>query len=83
MPAISAADARRNLSRLIQQVTEHHSPVEIVSKGGSAILISKDDYDAEIETAYLLRNVTGRNRLLAAMTRARSSEFTTHELLES
>lgn len=44
------------------------------------MLISKDDYDAITETAYLLRNTKGASRLLAAMERARRGDFETHEL---
>ena len=83
MSAITATEARRNLFRLIQQVNEDHAPVEVVSKHGNAIIISKDDYDAITETAYLLRNAKGATRLLAALDRARRSEFEPHELHEA
>ena len=83
MSAITATDARRNLFGLIQQVNDDHTPVEVVSKHGNAVLISKDDYDAITETAYLLRNTKGAERLLAALERARRGEFETHELLEA
>lgn len=82
MSAITATDARRNLFGLIQQVNDDHAPVEVVSKRGNAVIISKDDYDAITETAYLLRNTKGAERLLAALERARRGEFETHELNE-
>jgi antitoxin YefM len=82
MSAITATDARRNLFGLIQQVNDDHVPVEVVSKRGNAVLISKDDYDAIVETAYLLRNAAGAERLLAALERAKRGEFETHGLLE-
>ncbi|MFS4505156.1 type II toxin-antitoxin system Phd/YefM family antitoxin [Clavibacter sp. Sh2141] len=82
MSAITASDARRNLFGLIQQVNDDHSPVEVVSKHGNAVLISKDDFDAITETAYLLRNAKGAQRLLGALERARRGEFETHELIE-
>ncbi len=83
MSAITATDARKNLFGLIQQVNDDHSPVEVVSKHGNAVLISKDDYDAIVETAYLLRNAKGAERLLAALDRARRGEFESRELLEA
>ena len=83
MSAITATDARRNLFGLIQQVNHDHSAVEVVSKHGNAVLISKDDYDAIIETAYLLRNAKGAERLLASLERARRGEFEAHELHEA
>ncbi|WP_435080555.1 type II toxin-antitoxin system Phd/YefM family antitoxin [Clavibacter michiganensis] len=82
MSAITASDARRNLFGLIQQVNDDHSPVEVVSKHGNAVLISKDDFDAMTETAYLLRNAKGAQRLLGALERARRGEFETRELIE-
>lgn len=81
MSAITASDARRNLFGLIQQVNEDHASVEVVSKHGNAVLLSKSDYDALTETAYLLRNAKGAQRLLAALERARRGEFEAHELL--
>lgn len=80
MAAITATDARKNLFGLIQQVNADHTPVEVVSRHGNAVLISKDDYDAITETAYLLRHTKGANRLLAALERARRGEFETHQL---
>lgn len=82
MPAITATDARRNLFGLIQQVNDDHVPDEVVSKRGNAVLISKDDYDAIVETASLLRNAAGAERLLAALECAKRGEFEMHGLLE-
>jgi len=81
--AISASEARRNLFGLIERVNADHVPVEVVSKHGNAVLIAKDDYDAMVETAYLLRNAKGAQRLLASLERAQRGEFAAHELLEA
>ena len=83
MTAISASEARRNLFGLIARVNADHVPVEVVSKHGNAVLIAKDDYDAMVETAYLLRNAKGAQRLLASLERAQRGEFAAHELLEA
>ncbi len=83
MTAISASEARRNLFGLIERVNADHVPVEVVSKHGNAVLIAKDDYDAMVETAYLLRNAKGAQRLLASLERAQRGEFAAHELLEA
>ncbi|CAN5415415.1 type II toxin-antitoxin system prevent-host-death family antitoxin [soil metagenome] len=82
MSAITATDARKNLFGLIQQVNDDHAPVEVVSKHGNAVIMSKDDYDAMAETAYLLRNPRGAKRLLAALERAKRGEVEYHDLLE-
>jgi antitoxin YefM len=82
MSAITATDARKNLFGLIQQVNDDHAPVEVVSKHGNAVIMSKDDYDAITETAYLLRNPGGARRLLAALERARRGEVEHHDLVK-
>ena len=46
---------------------------------GNAVLMSKDDDDALTETAYLLRNPVGAERLLSAIERARRGETEQHE----
>lgn len=81
MTAITATDARKNLFGLIKQVNDDHSAVEVVSKNGNAVIMSKEDYDSITETAYLLRNAKGAERLLASLDRAKRGEFETHELL--
>ena len=53
--SITASEARKNLFPLIQKVNDDREPVEITSKGGNAILMSRADYDALNETALLLR----------------------------
>lgn len=82
MSAISATEARKSLFGLIQRVNEDHSPIEVVSRRGNAVLMSKDDYDALTETAYLLRNPVGAERLLTAIERARRGESEQHELTD-
>lgn len=75
MAAISATEARKTLFGIIQQVNDDHSAVEVVSKHGNAVILSKADYDAMTETAYLLRYPANAERLLAAIERARRGEF--------
>lgn len=65
--AITASEARKNLFPLIQQVNDDRAPVEITSKGGNAVLMSVEDYEAWVETAYLFRSPANARRLLDAM----------------
>lgn len=83
MTAITATDARKGLFGLIQQVNQDHTAVEVVSKHGNAVLMSKDDYDALTETAYLLRNAANAERLLESIGRARRGEFQQHDLADA
>lgn len=55
----------------------------MVSKHGNAVIMSKDDYDALTETAYLLRNAANAERPLEAIERARRGEFEQHDLLDA
>ena len=50
-----ASEARKNLFPLIAQVNDDRQPVEITSKNGDAVLMSREDYEALTETAWLLR----------------------------
>lgn len=45
--------------------------------------LSKDDYDALTETAYLLRNPANAERLLGSAERARRGDFEQHDLLDA
>ncbi len=83
MSAITATEARKSLFGLIQQVNDDHSAVEVVSRHGNAVILSKDDYDAMTETAYLLRNPANAERLLAAIGRARRGEVEQHDLFDA
>lgn len=83
MTAITATDARKTLFGLIQQVNDDHTAVEVVSRHGNVVIMSKDDYDAMTETAYLLRNPANAERLLGSIERARRGEFEKHDLSEA
>lgn len=83
MAAITATDARKSLFGIIQEVNDDHTAVEVVSRHGNAVIMSKDDYDAMTETAYLLRNPANAERLLEAIDRARRGEFEQHDLLDA
>ena len=83
MSAITATEARKGLFGLIQKVNEDHTAVEVVSRHGNVVILSKDDYDAMTETAYLLRNPANAERLVASIERARRGEFNEHDLLDA
>lgn len=81
MNAITRTEARKRLFPLVEQVVADHTPVEIVSSGGNAILMSKEDFDSMFETAYLLRNPANATHLLTSLSQARHGEVSTRELL--
>lgn len=53
MPTITATEARKNLYRLLDEVSESHEPIQITGKRSNAILISEDDWRAVQETLHL------------------------------
>ena len=79
--AMTASEARKNLFPLIEQVNNDRRPVEITSKRGDAVLMSRADYDALEETAYLLRSPANARRLLESLEQARRGERQQHDLL--
>ena len=77
---VTVTEARRNLFPLIQQVTEDHAPVEITSRHGDAVLISREEYDALEETAHLLRVPANAEHLLESLRQARAGQREDHDL---
>jgi antitoxin YefM len=78
--AISASEARKTLLPLIERVNEDHIPVEIVSKRGNAVLVSKDDWDSIMETNYLLRTPANARRLLESIEQWRTGRVTARDV---
>ncbi|HEY0167317.1 MAG TPA: type II toxin-antitoxin system prevent-host-death family antitoxin [Jatrophihabitans sp.] len=68
--SITASEARKNLFPLIEQVNDDRTPVEITSRRGDAVLMSRADYDALEETAHLLRSPANARRLLESLQQA-------------
>jgi antitoxin YefM len=78
--AITASEARKNLFPLIEQVNDDRQPIEITSKRGDAVLLSRADYDALTETAWLLRAPANARRLLESLAQAQAGQRSAHEL---
>lgn len=54
MDTINVTNARKNLYKLLEKITESHEPVQITGKNGSAVLIAEEDWKSVQETLYLL-----------------------------
>lgn len=78
--SITASEARKNLFPLIEKVNDDRTPIEITSRRGDAVLLSRADYDALEETAHLLRAPANAKRLLESLHQAQSGQRETHEL---
>ena len=53
MGTMNVTNARKNLYRLIDEVSETHTPITITGKERSAVLVSEEDWNAIQETLYL------------------------------
>lgn len=82
MMAMSASEARKRLFPLIEQVNDDQEPVEIVSKAGTAYLVSADQWRSLMETAHLLRSPVNAERLLRSIADAEASRTEVQELLD-
>ncbi|MGH3764233.1 MAG: type II toxin-antitoxin system Phd/YefM family antitoxin [Pseudonocardiaceae bacterium] len=80
--AITASEARRSLFPLIEQVNNDHIAIEITSKKGNAVLLSREDYDAMQETAFLLRSPANAAWLMQSIAQARLGQVSEHALDE-
>ena len=80
--SITASDARKRLFPLIQEVNDDATAVEIVSKSGSAVLISKHEYDSLRETEYLLRSPENARRLLRSLEHAKKGSVRERKLVD-
>jgi antitoxin YefM len=79
--AITASEARKNLFPLIEQVNNDRTPVEITSRRGDAVLLSRADYDALEATAHLLRVPANAKRLVESLQQALAGQRDEHELV--
>ncbi len=77
---VTASEARKNLFPLIEQVNDDREAVEITSRRGDAVLVSRADWDALNETAMLLRAPANARWLLDSLAQARSGERHEHDL---
>ena len=69
---VTASEARKNLFPLLERVNEDRQPIEITSRRGDAVLVSRADWEALNETAMLLRVPANAQRLLSSLAEARA-----------
>lgn len=77
---ITASEARKNLFPLIERVNDDRTPVEITSRRGDAVLLSRADFEALEETAHLLRSPANALRLLESLAQAQRGQRKEHPL---
>ncbi|RBY75735.1 type II toxin-antitoxin system prevent-host-death family antitoxin [Geodermatophilus sp. TF02-6] len=80
--SVTASEARQRLFPLIEQVNADQAAVEIVSKKGTAFLVSADEYRSLQETVYLLQSPANARRLRESLAEAADGRAEEHELAE-
>jgi antitoxin YefM len=80
--SVTASEARQRLFPLIEEVNADQIAVEIVSKKGTAFLVSADEYRSLKETVYLLQSPRNAQRLRESLGDAAAGSVESHELSE-
>ena len=80
--SLTASEARQRLFPLIEEVNDDQVAVEIVSKKGTAFLVSADEYRSLKETVYLLQSPRTAERLRESVTEVRSGQIQERDLLD-
>ena len=80
--SITASEARKNLFPLIEKVNDDRTPLELTSRRGDAVLLSRADYEALEETAHLLRVPANAKRLIESLQQALSGQREEHDLAQ-
>ena len=80
--SVTASEARKNLFPLIEQVNNDRLAVQITSRRGDAVLLSRAEYDSLEETAHLLRVPANARRLIESLQQAVAGQRDEHDLVE-
>ena len=79
--AITYSEARQNLAETMSRVCDHHEPVIITRQiSPSVVMMSLEDYNSIMETAYLLRSPVNAARLREAIQASDTGKAIPHEL---
>ncbi len=79
--SVTASDARQRLFPLIEAVNDDQIAVEIVSRKGTAYLVSADEYHSLKETVYLLQSPRNAQRLRESIAQFEAGQTSAHDLL--
>ena len=67
MTTVTATEARKQLYKLLDDVSDSHEPVQITGKRGNAVLVGEDDWRAVQETLYLVSIPGVRESIIEGM----------------
>lgn len=82
MNVLTFSYVRQHLANIMRSVNDDHAPVIVTHQNAKPIVIMPlEDYQSLEETAYLLRNSTGAQRLLESVAELRTGKGVARELL--
>ena len=67
MTNTNATNFRQNVFDYLNQAVLYNDVINVNTKNGNAIVISEEDYNALIETLYILSNRKTRDEIMEAM----------------
>ena len=67
MSRINITNARKNLYRLVDGLSDTHEPIHITGKNKSAVLVGEEDWRSIEETLYLLSIPGMRESIIKGM----------------
>jgi prevent-host-death family protein len=67
MTTITATEARKQLYKLLDDVSDSHEPVQITGKRGNAVLVGEEDWRAVQETLFLVSIPGMRESIIEGM----------------
>ena len=83
MRTLSSTQLRANLSSVMDQVNDDHTPVIVTrAKGKPVVMVSLEDWASMDETTYLLSSPANRRELLAAIAELDAGQGIQRELIE-
>lgn len=83
MRAVTAAEAKHDLERLIEQVIADAEPAIVITDAGQQVVVlSLDEYNAWQETRYLLVNPANAEHLRRSIAEARAGSVEERELTD-
>lgn len=67
MNTVNATNFRKDLFKLLQQVSMYKDPLMVSTKEGNVILLSEDEYNSIMETMYLESIPGMKDKLIEGM----------------
>jgi antitoxin YefM len=67
MTTLTATEARKQLYKLLDDVSDSHEPIQITGKRGNAVLVGEDDWRAVQESLYLMSIPGMRESIIEGM----------------